>query len=365
MRLSSDRYHGSTTDSHSKDFTDNWRRRYMFLEQHFIKRCGELPRHYESLTVVPKGGGPQVGSDDQECLRLRNWGVYGRGDEVMESTNAILSRIFSKKTVLDLINEKSNPAYSAAVWKYLQGAESQDNRAVMQNIYQVIDASYRNEYFYKNTLLNKLLLGRHSLKTTTALSEVAINKSKADFVLINGRASVYEIKTELDTLNRLRAQVLDYYKAFKSVCVVTSESNYERTLKKLAGDPHVGIYVLTRDQTISHKREPIDDGSKLQHRVLFRILRKNEFENILLKQYGHVPTAQPVQYYRECFQWFRDIEIEVAYRHFLFELKKRSNVESVAYGQVPYELKSLVYFSNFLSDDYRKLNKFLNTTFGG
>ena len=185
----------------------------------------------------------------------------------MESTNTILNRIFSKKMVLGLINEKSNSVYNAVVWKYLQGVESQDNRAVMQNIYQVINASYRNEYFYKNTLLNKLLLGRHRLNTTTALSEVAVNRSKADFVLINGRAVVYEIKTELDTLDRLCTQVFDYYKAFKSVCVVTSESNYERTLKKLAGDTRVGIYVLTRNQTISHKRDPVDDGSKLEHRA--------------------------------------------------------------------------------------------------
>jgi hypothetical protein len=283
----------------------------------------------------------------------------------MESTNTILNRIFLKKTVLDLINERSNAMYNAVVRKYLQGAESQDNRALMKNIYQVINASYRNEYFYKNTLLNKLLLGRHSLNTTTALSEVAVNKSKADFVLINGRAVVYEIKTELDTLDRLRTQVFDYYKAFKSVCVVTSESHYERTLRKLSGDTRVGIYVLTRNQTISHKREPVDDGSKLEHRALFKILRRHEFENILLNYFGRVPTAQPAQYYKECFRWFHDIEIEVAYRHFLFELKKRSKVDSLAYGQVPYELKSLVYFSNFVSEDYRKLNNFLNNAFGG
>lgn len=45
--------------------------------------------------------------------------------------------------------------------------------------------------------------------TTTALTEIAIAKSKADFVLINGKAVVYEIKTELDNLERLSAQVDD------------------------------------------------------------------------------------------------------------------------------------------------------------
>ena len=44
--------------------------------------------------------------------------------------------------------------------------------------------NYRNEYFIRILLLNKLLLGVHSVNTTTALTEVAIAKSKADFVLI-------------------------------------------------------------------------------------------------------------------------------------------------------------------------------------
>lgn len=283
----------------------------------------------------------------------------------MENTNILLNRIFSKKTVWDLINDQPNFSYVAAARRYLHDVESQDNRTVMRNIYRVINTSYRNEYFYKNTLLNKLLLGRHSLNTTTALSEVPVHKSKADFVLVNGQAVVYEIKTELDTLERLRTQVSNYYKAFKSVCVVTFEANYERTLKKLAGDTRVGIYVLTRNQTISHRREPVEDGSHLEHTTLFKILRKPEFERILFQYYRRTPTAQPVQYYKECFEWFQDIDIEDAYRYFLLELKRRSTVDPARYSTVPYELKSLVYFSDFLLEDYGKLEKFLNNAFGG
>ncbi|MBU5889902.1 sce7726 family protein, partial [Vibrio cholerae O1] len=77
----------------------------------------------------------------------------------------------------------------------------------------------RNEYFYKNTLLNKLLLGKHSLNTTTAITEIPINKSKADFILINGKAVVYEIKTGLDSFERLESQIEDYFKAFVNVYV--------------------------------------------------------------------------------------------------------------------------------------------------
>ena len=85
----------------------------------------------------------------------------------------------------------------------------------------------RNEYYYKNTLLNKLLLGIHSVNTTTALTEIPIAKSKADFVLINGKAVVYEIKTELDNFDRLENQINDYYTAFDHVAVVTCKENIQ------------------------------------------------------------------------------------------------------------------------------------------
>ncbi len=61
-----------------------------------------------------------------------------------------------------------------------------------------LSQSYRNEYFYKNTLLNKLLLGVHSINTT-ALTEVPVKY--ANQILFNKwKSCKHEIKTELDTL---------------------------------------------------------------------------------------------------------------------------------------------------------------------
>ena len=46
------------------------------------------------------------------------------------------------------------------------------NAAVISKAYEQLSKDYRNEYFYKNTLLNKILLGRHSMKTSAALREL-------------------------------------------------------------------------------------------------------------------------------------------------------------------------------------------------
>lgn len=96
-----------------------------------------------------------------------------------------------------------------------------------------------------------MLLGVHSPRTTTALTEVPIGNSKADFILINGKAVVYEIKTALDNFDRLDVQIKDYYKAFSRVVVVTPEENFESLWPKLQNSP-AGICVLTKKNTLEH-----------------------------------------------------------------------------------------------------------------
>ena len=135
--------------------------------------------------------------------------------------------------------------------KYINYDSTKTNSELVSEIYNILKTEYRNEYYYKNTLLNKLLLGVHSVNTTTALTEIPIAKSKADFVLINGKAVVYEIKTELDNLERLESQINDYFKAFDHVAVVTYNENVTAIQKKIdsIGKP-VGIYVLQNRGTI-------------------------------------------------------------------------------------------------------------------
>ena len=280
------------------------------------------------------------------------------------SDNFILNKVFTRNTFAELINENKSQTYSHAVRHYIKDVDIKNNSALISEIYKEIKNNYRNEYFYKNTLLNKLLLGKHSLNTTTALTEIPISKSKADFILINGRAIVYEIKTELDTFERLDSQINDYYKAFNNVCVVTCESNYKRLLN-LVGNSKVGIYILTDKNTVSIRREPGEDNSRLDHKIIFKVLRRKEFESIIKAHYGELPKTTQAKHYTECYKLFVNISIEKAYQYMLNELKKRMPLEIEEYKNVPYELKFLAYFSKYRRSDYRRLNYFLSNEFGG
>lgn len=285
---------------------------------------------------------------------------------MQDASNTTLNHLFTQRLLVKLLNHSNSSEYCSIIKRYAKDFEDKTNGQLISEIYSFMSKSYRNEYFYQNTLLNKLLLGKHSVKTTTALSQIPIANSKADFVLINGKAVVYEIKTELDSLDRLETQLSDYYSAFDHVCVVTAEQNFERVCSAVK-EQSTGVYALTSRNTISNtlKREPTRCSDFLSHESLFKVLRKNEYENILTDYFEKLPCTTPVFYYGECFKLFQLIPIKDAYFHFLHELKKRNSIEVSTMQSIPYELKSVFYFSHQCRRKVDALQVFWNSTFGG
>lgn len=284
----------------------------------------------------------------------------------MSSNNSILTRVFTQNMLKDLIEQQRDVTLISKVVKRYElsyNGESK-NENVISEIYEYLGSSYRNEYFYKNTLLNKLLINAHRLKTTTALTEVPIAKSKADFIMINGKAVVYEIKTELDTFERLESQITDYYKVFDHVCVVTSENQSEELLVRFKDSP-VGIYVLSNKNTLRRLKEPETYRDKLQKDQIFKILNKPEYENIVKRIQRQLPNVTPVNYYSECKKIVCEMQLDELYNLFLKELKKRNRIDIIDFSCIPYSLRFLVYFSKFQKSQLEELNKYLNQPFKG
>lgn len=271
-----------------------------------------------------------------------------------------LNNFFTRNTFRHLIDGKPDNVYSSVVERYISNTDQKTNGELIREIYKELKDNYRNEYFYKNTLLNKLLLDDYDLNTATAITELPIARSKADFILINDNAVVYEIKTELDNLNRLNSQVDDYYKAFDHVAVVTYKENLEPLQKVLAEiNRPVGIYILKKNGNLSAIKEPQSYIDNLDKEVIFKILRKREQEEIIRHWYGYLPHVTQFQYYDVWKKMFADISIEESYPLVLKELKKRNQQMKEEFAKVPYELKFLAYFMNLKKKDYQNLESFL------
>ncbi|WP_042224239.1 sce7726 family protein [Oceanobacillus manasiensis] len=264
--------------------------------------------------------------------------------------NAKFNDWFNKKTITKLIEKDIDEKVS----KQLVNSKS---------LYKEMAFSYRNEFFYKNTLFNKCVLGRYSLNTTVALSEFEIDNSKADFAIINKKKSfVVEIKTDLDTLDKLIYQIEDYYKVFSLVYVLTSE-NYYYQVYRLVKNTSVGIMVLTKRNTISIRKFAKDDVSKLKHENLFRLLRKEEYEDLIENQFKEVPEVKPIFRYSAYLDVYKQLELEKSQKLVFKEILRRINRFDVEYlKRVPLELRWLVYQSHLNREKFERL---LNNLQGG
>lgn len=156
-----------------------------------------------------------------------------------------IAGFFSRPNFRDL----SFGAPASAIVDYAREVKVQLLADAFDAAYEELWNNYRSEYIYKNELLSKIVFGRHSPKTASFLSEFRVANSIADAVIFNGTSTVYEIKTEYDSLDRLRAQIEDYRKVFDYSYVVTSKSRLKAVE---AITPHnVGILFLSERGAIS------------------------------------------------------------------------------------------------------------------
>ncbi len=278
--------------------------------------------------------------------------------------NLILKRFFSKAVLHDLLSDNEEGIFDCVVRRYVVEPKGKPYEKLISEIYSYMDKEYRTEYYYKNTMLNKLLFKKHDYRKTIVLTELPIGNSKADFIMINGKGTVYEIKTELDNLDRINTQIDDYYKAFSEVVIVTYRDNIEKVLEVVPET--VGIMELTKRRALKSIRESKEIYSKLDYYTIFKILRKYEFEYILTMQGYDLPKVSQFQYYSECFNLIQKIDIGVLQKLMLKELKKRMRIETVEFSiNVPEELRFLIYFDDTISDYKDTFFTTLNRIYGG
>ncbi len=273
-----------------------------------------------------------------------------------------INKVFTIPYIDKMINGTNNKdTFFKCVNRYVKNDEEITYGEAISKIYHYMNSSYRNEYFFKNTILNQLLIKKHDLYNTVALTELPIADSKADFIMINGRGIVYEIKTDLDNLNRLENQIFDYYKAFKYVNVVVGYKQYEK-VRELLSDSKVGIFVMCKSGNLQCRKVAACYDKELSHETMFRILRKKEFESILLKHYGKLPEVNNFQYYRECLKWVSRINVKTFQKEMLQCLKQRMQlvVEDTFEEKTPYELRFYAYFTKENNNQYKIINDFWN-----
>lgn len=169
---------------------------------------------------------------------------------------------------------------------------------VFEHCYRDFEQNYKNEYFFKNIIAKKILLGRHSLNTATMINEFRVGANKADCLILNGSSTCYEIKSEYDNLSRLPEQLNSYLKIFDKVYVVTTKKHYSKIEPSIP--TAVGVLQLSSRNTLTEIKKASLSNHPIDIEILMSSLRKTEYMSIVETLFGEVPKTSNAKAYEAC-----------------------------------------------------------------
>ncbi|MFI2842333.1 sce7726 family protein [Mycolicibacterium sp. PDY-3] len=251
--------------------------------------------------------------------------------------------LFSRRTFRALAS--SQPSHLRDIAQYLTGAGSVDESITLADVFdgalRVMTRHYRNEYVFKNTIVDRLVFGRHSPRTAAALLELRAGKAIVDVAVFNGTSTAYEIKTDLDDFSRLPQQLRCYEASFERVNVVTSPRLAPRVLATVP--THIGILALTDRGSLSEMRAPAAGIGRLTQAGLFGMLRRQEILDILRRTLGYEVDVPPARLWRRTRDLFLSLAMETAHPQVVDELRSRGMRAATTAVAVPRSLRAMAY----------------------
>jgi hypothetical protein len=272
---------------------------------------------------------------------------------------AAISRLFSSTVIRELARKGRSRSFIELTKEsgLLEKLSSNDS------VFTVFDTAftalkkegYRDEYVYKTALILRILFGRYSLRTASVLNEFRVGDCKADLVILNGTATAYEVKSERDSVVRLKRQITAYCQCFAQVYVIAAESHLSSIETLIPGD--VGILKLSDRLEISTVRKALDRPERTSSSVIFDSIRTAE-ARLILQAYGisipKVPNTQLHSVLRELFTRLNGVD---AHRGMVCVLKKTRTLLQFSdlLDQLPSSLYSAVFSTPLRKVDQSRL----------
>ena len=266
-----------------------------------------------------------------------------------------LNHLFSTRQINQLIRTSKIPSVDKACAEL--GICGDTYKDKLNALYQYLGQHYRNEYWYKNELLNRFVLQR---KQVSAIREYPVSEAIADFIVCSSDdALVLEIKTELDTLKRLRKQIDNYYQVFDRVALVTVPDKVVTVTRNDIIPPTVGIYEMQCDGQLINLRTAAPYRDKLNSHVMFRLLRKKEYEVITKEITGNKLTVNDFDYWKANERIFCELPVseqQTAINQILYRRNQRSKA---LIKDTPDCLHALLYFAKHNKTQIKQIQRLL------
>lgn len=276
-----------------------------------------------------------------------------------------ISRLFSSSVIREMARRGKSPLFARLATEscLLTLHSPQDH------VFAVFDSAFsllkqrgnRDEYVYKAALVEKVLLGKHSLHTASMLTEFRAGECKADLAILNGTSTVYEIKSERDSLSRLERQVAAYSSIFARVYVIAAENHATSVINSVG--KHVGVLCLSKRYQISTLREATDQSQHTSPAAIFDSLRTSEALTVL-ESYGIALPSVPNTELRSAAQnLFVRLSPRKAHSGMVRVLKQTRNLLplSTLVAQLPSSLQTAALTVHLRKLDHARLVAAVNT----
>ena len=274
----------------------------------------------------------------------------------MKSNNLrYLSQIFST-AVFKKIVANDYSSYNSIIQKHYNIDHNiKSNNYLLGEIYSVLIKQYRCEYVYKE------ILKKYSLKNSIVFNEFKIADSKADLMLVNGIAKIFEVKTELDDFSRLEKQINDYQKVGNEIYIVSDEVNASKLLNKYSSSS-IGLIKLTNKNKLVTIKQADTNNEYFSFDSIFKLLRKSEFLSLVQLNYGFIPEVPNTKIFTVCYDLLSEIALDIFHSQVLKILKKRNagNPSLLLSDRTPMELRFLCNALDMSDEQYDNLYNFLD-----
>lgn len=273
-----------------------------------------------------------------------------------------LSKLFSPPIFKKIVTENDSKFFDEKVQALLKTTPRETSYLdLIKSFYKSLEKNYRCEYIYKNSIFGEIL-EKYGLKSTLTLNEFKVGESIADLVLLNGSAKIYEIKTELDGLDKLEKQIEDYQKLADQIYIVTDETHATQ-LQTAYKDSTIGIVLLNKRNKLTIMKDAQSNTRFFDFDTIFKVLRKKEYLELTMSNFNFIPDVPNTKIFRCCYTLLREVDIQEFQKQVVRKLKDRS-IQSPNFlisRETPKELKYICNSLDLNEREYEVLYDFLNT----
>lgn len=142
------------------------------------------------------------------------------------------------------------------------------------------------KFYNGENVLKYRIANEFRKKKYVAAFEVKVKSSRADFLVINGDTKSFEIKSKIDTLNRLKKQTDDYSDVFEYNNVVVDIVHLEKVLDIIPDYYGVWYYdgnkkSVARQAKYTPNLNSLEQLKMLNKNELMQVFRSFEIDSIL------------------------------------------------------------------------------------